>query len=328
MQQTLISVIIPAYNAEKTLGKCIESILAQNYTNFELIVVDDGSKDRTAAICDDYASRDPRVKVIHKENGGVGAARDSGLEVAQGEFIAFVDSDDTVKVQYLYNLYENVSDGVDLVISNASVFKYGKWQGEKYTPVVAKDNNFDEIFVKNILHTSPWSKLYRTSVIRENNITFPVDMAIGEDAVFLLNCMAYSDTVVVTEDSDYLYNSTDGQLTKKLYRYDKEVYISKRIDEAVDLVAGRKNVRTEIAVSRLDRIKSLYRERVLDSIYLMEKFSRKERMVAIHSVPTDKLRVFSFKECGLRAWLLSHLLKYRLLNTYDLVRNFATKIKK
>lgn len=322
-----ISVIVPAYNAEKTLGQCVESILGQSFVNFELIIVDDGSKDRTAAICDDYAARDPRVKVVHKRNGGVGAARNSGLDIAGGEFIAFVDSDDTVKDVYLADLYDHIDDDVDLVISNASVFKYGRWIGEKYEAVSVRDDDFDEIFAKNILHTSPWSKLYRASVIAEHNIRFPDDMPIGEDAVFLLTCMAYSGAVCVTDNADYLYNSADGQLTKKLYGFNKEKQISSKIDEAVDLVAGRKNVRTSRAVSRLDRIKSLYRERVLDSVYMRENFSRKTRMEAIRSIKTDNLRVFPLGSCGIRAWLLSHLLKYRMLNTYDIIRDFAKKTR-
>ena len=100
-----ISVIVPVYKAEAYLDRCIESILAQTYTDFELILVNDGSPDNCGAICDEYAEKDPRVRVIHKENGGVSTARNAGLAAATGEFIAFVDPDDWVEVDMYEKMY-------------------------------------------------------------------------------------------------------------------------------------------------------------------------------------------------------------------------------
>lgn len=100
----LISVIIPVYNAEKTLAKCIESVLRQDVTQFELILVDDGSKDSSGDICNRYAAKDSRVRVIHKENGGVSSARNRGLEVASGEWITFVDSDDSIGENFFHDV--------------------------------------------------------------------------------------------------------------------------------------------------------------------------------------------------------------------------------
>ena len=97
----LISVIVPVYNAEKYLCRCIDSILAQTYKDFELLLIDDGSKDSSGAICDEYAAKDSRVRVFHKENGGVGFARNVGLDHAQGDWVTFVDSDDWVDVCWL-----------------------------------------------------------------------------------------------------------------------------------------------------------------------------------------------------------------------------------
>ena len=99
-----ISVIIPVYNAEKYLRRCVDSILAQIFTDFELLLIDDGSKDKSGVICDEYAKKDNRVKVFHKENGGVSSARNLGLDNARGEWIGFIDSDDMVKPEYLDGL--------------------------------------------------------------------------------------------------------------------------------------------------------------------------------------------------------------------------------
>ena len=103
----LISIIVPVYNVEKYLVECIESILSQTYENFELILVDDGSPDNSGKICDEYAEKDGRIKVIHKENGGLPSARNAGLDIAAGEYAAFVDSDDVIENNYLKTLYES-----------------------------------------------------------------------------------------------------------------------------------------------------------------------------------------------------------------------------
>ena len=104
MTQPQISIIVPVYNSEKYLGACIDSILSQSFRDIELILVDDGSRDSSSRICDDYAQKDGRVKVIHKANGGVSAARNDGLDIAKGEYITFIDSDDWVEREYLSTL--------------------------------------------------------------------------------------------------------------------------------------------------------------------------------------------------------------------------------
>ena len=109
----MISVIVPVYNAEKYLHRCINSILAQTFVDIELLLIDDGSTDSSSVICDKYAKKDQRVRVFHKENGGVSSARNLGLDNAQGEWIAFVDGDDWVKETYLSNLLSHVREDID-----------------------------------------------------------------------------------------------------------------------------------------------------------------------------------------------------------------------
>lgn len=102
-----ISIIVPVYNAEKTLHKCVDSIINQSYKDWELLLVDDGSIDRSALICDDYVKQDKRIKVFHKQNGGVSSARNVGLDNVKGEWVSFIDSDDWVEIDYLENLYSS-----------------------------------------------------------------------------------------------------------------------------------------------------------------------------------------------------------------------------
>ncbi len=107
MSKPLISVIVPVYNAEKTLRRCVDSILSQTFTEFELLLINDGSKDNSGVICDEYARKDSRIRVFHKENGGVSSARNVGLDNLRGEWVTFVDSDDYVENKYLGVFYDN-----------------------------------------------------------------------------------------------------------------------------------------------------------------------------------------------------------------------------
>ena len=111
-----ISIIVPVYNVEKYLEKCVRSILAQTFTDFELILVDDGSPDSSGAMCDQFAEQDQRVKVIHKENGGLSDARNAGIEIATGEYLGFVDSDDYIADDMYELLYTNIVKDADLSI--------------------------------------------------------------------------------------------------------------------------------------------------------------------------------------------------------------------
>lgn len=111
----LISIIVPVYNVEGTLNRCIDSILNQTFSDWELFLIDDGCTDKSGKICDEYASKDGRIKVFHKENGGVSSARNVGLDNAKGEWITFCDSDDFVYSDWLKNYVDNISEGIDLI---------------------------------------------------------------------------------------------------------------------------------------------------------------------------------------------------------------------
>ena len=119
----MISVIVPIYNAEKYLRRCVDSVLAQTFTDYELLLINDGSQDSSGAICDGYVAKDSRVRVFHKENGGASSARNLGLENAKGEWITFVDSDDTLQQNALDLLYQSLTSSVDAVIANTKLKK-------------------------------------------------------------------------------------------------------------------------------------------------------------------------------------------------------------
>ena len=170
MQQPLISIIVPCYNVEKYLPKCVESILAQTYKNLEIFLVDDGSPDRCGEICDKYATKDSRIKVIHKENGGLSDARNVAIDVAQGEYITFVDSDDYVAEDYVAVLYKLITENdCQMSVCWYRAFKEGTEPtttvfNEQDVTVLGRDEALKSMFYQKTFDTAAWAKMYHRSL--------------------------------------------------------------------------------------------------------------------------------------------------------------------
>ena len=150
MENELISIIVPIYNVSKYLDRCMESLLKQTYTNIEIIMVDDGSPDDCGSKCDDYASRDRRIKVIHKQNAGLGMARNSGLDIANGKYVAFIDSDDYVDIEMIEKLYHRLQN----TKADTCFCRYYNVTAEKMNilaPEIYKKNNYQQDEIKEIL---------------------------------------------------------------------------------------------------------------------------------------------------------------------------------
>ena len=198
-----ISIIIPVYNAERTLRKCIDSIMVQEYKDFELILIDDGSKDMSSQICDEYAAKDKRIKVIHKQNGGVSSARNAGLEIAQGQWITFVDSDDYISDHYLFDLKDSMAD---LVICEICYLVGNKFT-DSLNVIECKDLtliHFIRDYLNNPILRAPWAKFYRCELV--GNIRFHEDMKIGEDACFVFQYLTKCRCYDISSESIYYVN--------------------------------------------------------------------------------------------------------------------------
>lgn len=206
----LISVIIPVYNVEKHLENCIKSILSQSYTDIEVILVDDGSKDGSGAICDRFASEDSRVRVIHKENGGVATARNTGIDEKKGEFYCFVDADDTVHPNYLLNMYNLIKEhNADIAMSAY----YFVWEDGRKQRTRNKEYPDSHVFVdtgrealgkmlySKVYAPSSNSKLFRSSKIK---VHYP-PYAIGEDMLASVDYFMQADKVVMSNEPHYYY---------------------------------------------------------------------------------------------------------------------------
>lgn len=206
----LVSVIIPVFNVAPYLNRCIESVLLQTYRNIEIILIDDGSIDESKQICDDYASIDSRVKVIHKQNGGVSLARNVGIDKAVGEFILFVDGDDFIKESMLEQLLQlQHRTGAPIVCSGFEKMEDGVITNAcgKFSEIVMDSDEiaksfFDDGYVKNIMYP-PWNKLFSRSIF--DTVRFNESLRIGEDFVFNMKAMFVSKRIAFIDCPLYVY---------------------------------------------------------------------------------------------------------------------------
>ena len=209
----LISVIVPVYKAEDTLRNCVDSILKQTNRDFELLLIDDGSPDRCREICDTYAAKDARVRVWHKENGGVSTARNLGLEVACGEWIAFVDADDSVDEGFFDVLKEGL--GYDLVIGGYKTLPKGEiyynFEGD------FKDDTMGDFVARHLWNGYVWGKFYKTSILREHRIMFRTDLVVYEDLLFNLDYILQCNSIKLVPSCLYLYMDPPGKMIQEKY---------------------------------------------------------------------------------------------------------------
>ena len=210
-----ISVIVPVYNAEKHLDRCMDSILAQTFRDYEVILVNDGSTDGSGDLCKKYAALDSRIIYIEKENGGAGSARNAGIEKARGKYLAFPDSDDRFDPSMYEELYKLAESGdYDVVFSGVDY--YTQTDGE---PVYSRTQNIEAVsfadrkicrenimtfFPTTTIFDVPWNKLYKRSVITENNISF-TDIRRCQDAVFNLDFFNCIDSAASVDKAYYCY---------------------------------------------------------------------------------------------------------------------------
>ena len=204
MNQPKVSIIVPIYNVEKYLDRCVQSLLHQTLKEIEIILVDDGSPDNCPAMCDEYARQDNRIKVVHKQNAGLGMARNSGIEIATGEYIAFIDSDDYTEVNAYEKLYNASDKGhYDIVYSgiyqeqNDGTFKAAELIDQIYNTEVSIIELLGEMISSDVhvrkyrlINMAVWRSIYKASIIKQNNVKFESERVIlSEDIVSsLTNC--------------------------------------------------------------------------------------------------------------------------------------------
>lgn len=217
-----ISIVIPVYNVEKYLNRCIDSIIAQTFTDWECILVDDGSPDNCGKICDDYAKNDSRIKVIHQINMGLAGARNSGLKIATGKYVVFLDSDDYVSTKWIENLlYEKEKHPNSIIFGNLKkvYYKNDYLYKEISSDIQCKEYSFADLILSHV-PLFACSRLFNREEISLNHIKFPTDVTV-EDLPFVLSYLSHSkeDSVFLSSFDDYYYVQDEREtLSRKYYK--------------------------------------------------------------------------------------------------------------
>lgn len=213
----LVSIIIPVYKVEEYLDECLQSVCNQTYTNLEIILVDDGSPDRCGDICDRYAANDPRIKVIHKENGGLSDARNSGMQLSSGDYLFFVDSDDYIRPNTIdLVVTEAVNSNADLVCIGYESFIDGQHVSAKIDPPSQKQYFTNSSAVSHFVQYDwgAWGKLYKRAV--HEGVLFPKGK-IHEDEAIMFQILERCNHTVLLSDRLYLYRQRAGSITAQSY---------------------------------------------------------------------------------------------------------------
>ena len=327
MEEEKISIIMPAYNAEKTIRQCIHSVLEQTYKNYELIIVNDGSNDNTSTICKQF-EKDDKIKYIEKENEGVSKARNIGIQHATGNYICFIDSDDEYENNYLENMVnEIIKMHSDLVIC-----------GYKAITNKEKDVNYEEEFTTNnlsmvieklqpiVLFNHVWNKIFKSEIVKQNKIHFDETMSIAEDCKFVLDYLKFCHSISYLNQVLYNYTITDNGLGFK-YRNDKNEIKLQLIDNIKNMYEHANNNMEYVYKSY---IKQLYAA-VSNMVDKRLKLAYKEKRVMIQEFLNHKNNIIRKKEIQkvndlkykilakmiIRGQIDSIMLLGRLANIYD-----------
>jgi glycosyltransferase involved in cell wall biosynthesis len=214
-----VSIIIPIYNSEKYLRKCLDSIINQTFQKIEIILVNDGSKDNSLNIMNEYKAKDRRIKVINQENQGQGEARNNGIKIACGNYITFVDSDDWIAENHIENLYKIlINNNADISVCNMAMIMEENLKNIKskmftFEEMTGKDA-IKELLLDKQLKSYPWGKLYKKAIFIENNIFFPKKM-FYEDLAIILQAFFFSNKVVFSNNYSYFYLQNSDSSTRK-----------------------------------------------------------------------------------------------------------------
>ncbi|MDD5997554.1 MAG: glycosyltransferase [Bacteroidales bacterium] len=319
MNTPLITIIIPVYNAEKYLHQCLDSVVAQTYTNWECLLIDDGSKDSSGVICDEYAAKDSRFRIFHKENGGVSSARNLGLDNAKGELISFVDSDDTVNNQFFNYLLELLGDN-DIVSGGyvkiqRTELKNQRLNYESIMRLTIKESIVDFYRPYNYkFNAYIWNRIFKKSIIDENKIRFRENIHIKEDGLFLMqylvNCKGYCN---ISMTPIYNYITTEGSAMNNLSgKYNPKI---------VDSLHARIECLNAILGSNFNCL----RLRLESKLYIVKFYTWFHSMSReIQISDSDNVKNLIIKNCGVIGYLL---ICPQMIKLVDKLMNIPRKLR-
>ena len=235
MKNELVSIIIPVYNVEQYLNKCIESIINQTYPNIEVILIDDGSTDLSGKICDNYAKKDCRIKVIHKKNEGVSCARNDGVKSSKGKYVLFIDSDDYIDIDAIEKMIEEIDKDEIIKISHRLV------RNNRIIKCISNNGTFSKVdYIKKVLigdiggHS--WGYLLKKDII--DNLYFDERTSCMEDTLFIINCILKAERIKCINTTFYNHVINDNGITASVNRIERNIndymYSLNEIEKVLD----------------------------------------------------------------------------------------------
>ena len=274
-----ISVIVPVFNSEKYIGRCLKSICENSYKELEIIVIDDGSSDKSGTICNDYAQSDDRIRVIHQKNQGVSKSRNYGIRLATGDYVAFVDSDDMLPKDFYDSLVLGIEEGIfDLCICSISyVYENNIQNIELDNFNIHIDNGSSQQkkmwykLNKAFLLYGPCNKLYKADIIRNNNITFPVDTSYGEDLLFNMEYLNYCKNIKYLRYPCYFYYKNNENSLSYIYRENRFIN-GLRLNKSINIFSNTHNLNSnQLSKYILELAENEYKEKVEEKYYTDSK---------------------------------------------------------
>lgn len=313
----LISIIIPIYKVELYIDKCIESILNQTWKNIEVILVDDGSPDKCGQICDEYAKKDTRIKVIHKENGGLSDARNAGVEVATGNYIGFIDSDDWIDENFYEQLIDKIKKtGVDIVAAGVKkVWEDGKM--EVMTPYqeiqLSNQEAMKAIIEESFLKQPVWYKLYRADVAR---VKFKRGV-LHEDNYWSYQVIAKANKVVAMPEPYYYYLQRSNSIMSSQYSEKRLAGVDAKIERQQFLIDNYPEL---VDVGYVDILFSSYYQ----GVQVINSTTGKERKNLLNKI-NKMLIEYDISKEGYKNLKFTHKIWYHIAKMNF---GFACKIRK
>ncbi len=288
MRVGVISIVIPVYNAEQYLRETLDAVQRQSYREYELLLINDGSTDKSGNICDEYAEKDPRIKVFHRENSGPSVTRNFGVEKAEGEYIAFVDADDVIDDNYLEVLHQNMNQyEADLVLCDYERFyeddleRKVHYRNSIYSVAIAKSKaELANVFKNpstNLFGVAIWGKLYKAEIIKKHGVRFPEDVSYEEDCCFNIQYYDYVDTTVFTSETVYHYRQMKESLSK--------VYRANTYGDLVNGFNKRKEFAKKIEMNELDM-------RKLDTIFMIATINNYKKIAMTDMSFSEKRQAY------------------------------------
>jgi glycosyltransferase involved in cell wall biosynthesis len=301
-----VSVIIPVYNAEPYLKRCLDSLVNQTLKEIEIICIDDGSTDKSLDILNEYAAKDGRFIILKRQNGGAGAARNAGLKTARGEYIGFVDSDDYIDLNFFEKLYACAAQtNADIAKGEVRIVDFdGKERisGPSFEKIKENGAYFNWTF---------WSAIYKSKFLRDNKIDFPENIITGQDNVFLVKAVVWANKIELVEDVYYIYVKRENSLDSYYLSDEKVASKIARTDQIFDFINA---VNPDVKI--YNTIFCLYVDYLLHNVFFRNK-SVKTRFLIIQSA------IDMYKKCKYpQKCVLSNPIDYKYLSMKDEARLF------